>query len=172
MKKTIWTILFWVGFVFYAGFLLWNILFKYVSPLELFQSGRYCSRTLNLIPFHDLIEGNFNRLDVFGNLILFIPFGVYIKLLLKNKGVGFVILLACLTSIELELFQYVFGIGASDVTDVIYNTLGAMLGLGLFGVMKLVFKEEARIYCFVTFLSTITVVLLSILIVMLAIYNM
>ena len=34
-------------FIFYLAFLLENILFKYVQPWQLFQHGRYFSRSLN-----------------------------------------------------------------------------------------------------------------------------
>lgn len=56
------------------------ILFKYASPLELFSDDRYFSRSINMIPFNDLFEGNYLKLDVCGNMILFAPFGVYLKL--------------------------------------------------------------------------------------------
>lgn len=70
---------------FYLIFVVWNILFKYVSPVALFSDDGYFSRSLNLIPFNDLIEGHYNRLDLWGNVLLFIPLGVYLNLLKERK---------------------------------------------------------------------------------------
>ena len=63
------------SFTFYAVFVTWNILFKYVLPTELFSGERYFARSLNLIPFHDLMEDNYNRLNIWGNILLFFPWG-------------------------------------------------------------------------------------------------
>lgn len=87
MKKKIINILFTIGFVFYISFLLWNIPFKYVSPLEVFSTNRYFSRTLNLIPFYDIFNGNYNSLDIWGNIILFIPLGIYMNIINKNNAI-------------------------------------------------------------------------------------
>lgn len=47
--------LFVISFAFYILFLLWNILFNYVSPTELVSKGRYFSESINSIPFNDII---------------------------------------------------------------------------------------------------------------------
>lgn len=38
--------------------------------------------------------------------------------------------------------QYIFAIGASDITDVIDNTLGAVIGILLYLGMKKIWKEK------------------------------
>ena len=35
------------------------------------------------------------------------------------------------TSVMLEVLQYILGVGASDITDVITNTFGGAVGLGV-----------------------------------------
>jgi glycopeptide antibiotics resistance protein len=35
-------------------------------------------------------------------------------------------------SVAVEIIQYIFAIGATDITDVITNTLGGFIGLGLY----------------------------------------
>ena len=80
---------------FYLFFLLENILFKYVSPLELFSPDRYFSRSWNLVPFNDALSylwkdglaQGFSELNVYGNILLFIPLGIYLQIFLKKKQV-------------------------------------------------------------------------------------
>ena len=52
------------------------------------------------------------------------------------------ILLASGLSLFFEVTQYIFAIGASDITDVIDNTLGAVIGILLYLGMKKIWKEK------------------------------
>lgn len=45
-------------------------------------------------------------------------------------------------SLVFEVTQYIFAIGASDITDVIDNTLGAVIGILLYLGMKKIWKEK------------------------------
>lgn len=63
------------------------------------------------------------------NILIFVPFGVYAGMLVKERSWWKVILAGAGFSLILETLQYVFAIGASDITDVINNTLGAALGM-------------------------------------------
>lgn len=108
MWRKIINVLFFGSFIFYISFLLWNILFKYVSPIELFRSEREFYRSLNLIPFNDIIEGNYNQLDVIGNVILFIPLGIYAGMFLKKLKWYENIVIIALISLVFEVSQYIF----------------------------------------------------------------
>lgn len=171
MKKKIINVLFTVSFAFYALFLLWNILFKYVSPLELFSSSRYFSRSLNLIPFNDIIQGYYNSLDVWGNVILFVPLGIYFGLLFKGSKTYKSIIYMAGISFFFELFQYICAIGASDVTDIITNTLGGVMGILVYYIIKKIFKEDRKVKNFVSISSFIVMVPVSVIIVALFIFN-
>jgi glycopeptide antibiotics resistance protein len=41
------------------------------------------------------------------------------------------------------VLQFVFTLGASDVTDLIGNTLGGVLGLALYKMLQIVFKRRS-----------------------------
>ena len=148
------------SFIFYTAFVIWNILFKYVTPFELFSNARYFSRTLNLVPFNDLFKGTYNKLDVWGNMLLFVPLGIYLKLWSERR---WYILTwgAMLSSVILEVLQYAFAIGASDITDVIYNTLGFLIGIGGYYLAKLIFRENESIKLFITIFACLAVVLVT-----------
>lgn len=164
--------LFIMGFVFYIGFVLWNIPFKYVSPLELFSSDRYyLSRTLNLIPFDEVFKGNFSKLDIYGNVILFIPLGIYISLLIKDIKISKSIFIMATISFIFECSQYIFGIGASDITDIITNTIGGIIGIVIYTAIKKIFKERAKVKNFITICSTGVMIPVSIIIIGIFIAN-
>ncbi|EGT3615145.1 VanZ family protein [Clostridium perfringens] len=152
-------------------FLLWNILFKYVSPIELFSSHREFHRSINLIPFNDIINGYYNQLDIVGNIILFIPLGIYISMFLNNskvyKNIGVIVLI----SLAFEVSQYIFAIGASDITDIITNTIGGIIGVGIYWVIKSVLKEEGRIKGFISICSTLVMIPVTFILIMLFVYN-
>lgn len=171
MKKRIINFLFIISFIFYVLFLMWNILFKYVSPIELFSNQREFHRSINLIPFNDIINGYYNQMDIVGNIILFIPLGIYISMFLKGfKWYKNVAILA-LISLFFEASQYIFAIGASDVTDLITNTFGGTIGIALYWIIKKIFKEDSKVKNFVSICSTLVMIPVAFIIVMLFIYN-
>ncbi len=171
MKKKTLNTLFIISFVFYSVFLLWNIVFKYVSPLELFSSGRYFSRTINLIPFNDIINGYYNSLDIWGNVILFIPLGIYISMFLKNSRLHKNILKIAGISLLFEVCQYVFAIGASDITDIITNTIGGIIGILIYLLIKKAIKDDNKVKNFVSICSTLIMIPVSVLVLLLFSYN-
>ncbi|MEG0799543.1 MAG: VanZ family protein [Clostridium sp.] len=171
MKKKIINTLFIVGLIFYILFVLWNILFKYVSPLELFSTNRYFSRTLNLIPFNDILNGYYNKLDIFGNIILFIPLGIYINIIMKNNKALKNIYIIVVISLLLETIQYIFGIGASDITDIITNTIGGILGIFIYMILKNLFVKDFKVKSFITICSILIMLPVTLLLIAIIAHN-
>lgn len=175
MKKekrlSLWDILLYITIIFYIYFLLSNILFKYVTPAGLFESGRYYSRSINLIPFSDLFKGVYNSLDIFGNMILFMPFGLYLKILRPNNKIIKNIFLFFLISLSFETSQYILAIGASDITDIIYNVIGGILGIGIYNLLKLIFRKEEITNKIIIILGSIMMIIVIILLILLKVYN-
>lgn len=46
------------------------------------------------------------------------------------------------TTMALEGSQYLFSLGACDITDVITNLSGGIIGLALYAILRLVLSEE------------------------------
>ncbi|RXI57294.1 VanZ family protein [Clostridium tetani] len=100
---------------------------------------------VNLVPFAQL---GFNKgvsmriilINVIGNLFLLVPMNIFLNLLFHNKfkKINNVILTGLIISTSIELLQYIemyFGLvysRASDITDIILNTLGFIVGHVLF----------------------------------------
>ena len=71
--------------------------------------------------------------NLVGNIVGFVPFGFILPLIYKRKRRLWLITLLTLEfSLMIELTQLVLKVGSCDVDDVILNTLGGMLGYGLF----------------------------------------
>ena len=76
------------------------------------------------------------------NMLVFLPFGLCISAFYPDSEIQNRILLASGLSLFFEVTQYIFAIGASDITDVIDNMLGAVIGILLYLGMKKIWKEK------------------------------
>ncbi|GKZ02844.1 MULTISPECIES: VanZ family protein [Paraclostridium] len=169
MKKII-NNLFIAGFIFYVLFVVWQILFKYSTPLQLFGNREYF-RSVNIIPFNDIINGNFNKLDIVGNVILFIPLGIYLNIINPTSKISNNIYIIIGTSLGFECIQYILGLGATDTTDIITNSVGGLIGIGIYKVIEKLFKNKVKVKNFVTICSTVVMVFVGILITGIVMYN-
>ena len=100
-------------------------------------------RSINLVPFRN---GNFDILEVLLNILFFIPFSFYIKLLYPKSSGFKAIILGFMLSLIYESTQYVLTIGFPDITDLIDNTLGAVIGVIIIDIISVIFREKLRIY--------------------------
>lgn len=114
-------------FVIYLLFLIWLIVFK----LNFSISSIHSVRDINLIPFHyeDVEPGDVPILEALMNLAVFIPFGFLLSKTFEKMKYGTKALVVVLLSLFFETTQYVLSIGASDITDIITNTIGGVIGL-------------------------------------------
>ncbi len=137
LKKRPW----WWG-VFLAFFIAYCLIafFEIVRPFESFGAPGATNRlAFNLIPF---VEG-FDR-DAIENIVCALPFGFLLPLVFdrfrfKNAllaGAGFGLLME-LSQLALYFIHGRFSLRVIDVTDVICNFLGTVLGWCLFAVVTL-----------------------------------
>ena len=170
MKKlSLWNILLFLLIIFYVYFLFSQILFKYVTPVELFSNNRYFSRSINLIPFNDLFNGIVNRLDLIGNIILFFPFGILYNIKRKKSYLNnFIVFL--ISSFSFEILQYILRIGASDITDIILNVLGGLLGVVFYNIFTKILKKETADKIIIVLTTILMIIVISILL-LLKLYN-
>ena len=82
----------------------------------------------NFLPFVDMVKG---PVDTALNVILFLPLGVFLPLLYTEfETIKRVAAAAFCLSIAIELIQ-MFGLGITDINDLMTNTAGARLGFAL-----------------------------------------
>ena len=131
----------WVVFLLYLGVLLKITVFR-----SSFGSYPLCSHgQIELIPFVGLIQIFHNSVRVFlylfvGTLIWFVPLGILLPLLTKVQRST--ILWGFLLSLYIEVSQYIFGTGVSEVEDLILNTAGTAIGYGLFRLLRKVWRRR------------------------------
>ena len=75
-------------------------------------------------------------INVFGNVIAFMPLGFFIPGISRRHVNGFFVVLCCFTmSLTVEILQLVTKLGCCDVDDLILNTLGGLLGYLIYFVI-------------------------------------
>ena len=112
--------------VVYLVLLAWIILWKLEVPWIGEAAG--LPRPLKLVPFVPSGDaGGSKPLEVVANVLLFVPFGLYLGLLTRWKWWA-VLAAAAGFSLALEVTQHLISVGSFDSTDVIVNAAGGLLG--------------------------------------------
>lgn len=126
--------------IFYIMALVWIILFKF--QLSFGQLDHH--RSINLIPFAGsvIVNGKVNLGEIIQNGLAFVPFGILISSLWKEKTVIMRIVPIFGVSLIFEILQFIFAVGASDITDLIMNTFGGIIGIGIYFLFSKVFKSK------------------------------
>ena len=129
-------------FAVYFLILVWILLFKMSFSLD----ELYKDRSINIIPFMGsvVVNGRIYINEIIDNILVFIPIGIYICMLkedwsiLRKISVGFFI------SLGIEVLQFVLAIGATDITDLLGNTLGGIIGIGVFYLFSKLFNNKTN----------------------------
>jgi glycopeptide antibiotics resistance protein len=149
-------------FICYILLLIKILLLSRVSLLELFDSQRTLFRSINLIPFHSIMEyvsGSSDTLrrftlgNVVGNIVIFIPLGIYLPLLKKDKRVLVNLFFIFVVSLFVEIIQGFLGIGVSDIDDIILNCLGGWIGILGYKFLLFILRDEKKVDTAITILS-------------------
>jgi glycopeptide antibiotics resistance protein len=110
------------------------LLLKYFMP-HLILRGQAAEESLNLIPIFTLAPQDLNTSLL--NIVLLIPFGFGLPFI-TNRQLKDVVALGALLSVTIEFLQLVTGLMAgitfrvADINDVIFNTVGVVIGYFLF----------------------------------------
>ncbi len=91
--------------------------------------------TNNFIPFQEMMRYELgSRLfikNVLGNILLFIPYGIFTSFFLKVKKLWIILLMVITSSIAIEITQLSIG-RVFDIDDIILNVIGGILGFSLY----------------------------------------
>lgn len=134
----------------------WCLFIVYLLSLAYFlffaeATGRtFTERTYqyNLIPFHEIRRFVVYRrqlgftavaLNLAGNVLAFVPFGIFLPLLIKSvRAFGKTLLLGFEFSLFVEIVQLFSKVGSFDVDDILLNTLGVVFGYLFFVCVRFV----------------------------------
>jgi glycopeptide antibiotics resistance protein len=127
-------------FVVYLVLLVGVVVLKF--PFHTDESSG--ARTLNLIPYagSSTSTGTIRWSEIVDNILVFVPFGVYLSELRPNTRFLWRFLPIVAASIVFEAIQFAANIGRADITDVIDNSLGGLVGLALYALGVRAFRRR------------------------------
>lgn len=157
-------------FVIHCILMVWIILFKFsLSINDIIGLDKI--RNINLIPFYyyNEVGFDFHLKEIIENLLIFVPFGIYLKML--NKDNNRIILYGFAFSFVLEVCQFIFKLGATDITDLITNGLGTVIGVYIYVLLEKIFKNKEKINKVLKILALILTIMLCLLLLLLILSN-
>ena len=113
----------------------------HIQPL-IFDIATVFPFRVNLLPLVNLFDYDSKKdmlLNVLGNAAMFVPSGIVLPVVYKKLDTFRKVLLAGAgISLCIEIIQLPFSVRATDVDDLILNTIGVILGYGIYVLVQLV----------------------------------
>ena len=101
---------------------------------------------VNLLPLVNLFDYDSKRdllLNVIGNAAMFIPSGIVLPIVYKRLNIFWKVLTTGIgISLCIEIIQLPFSVRATDVDDLILNTIGVILGYGIYALIRCVRRTK------------------------------
>lgn len=137
--------------VSWSIFLIYILLVVYLTIIFREEMDAY---KLSLKPIWIYKSFNYKRLvEPILNVLLFIPLGFISGAAMKHKSLLRVIILCCSISIGIEFFQLALKRGVCNIDDVIHNTVGSIIGYGLFLLCYLAIDKTKKLNNFNMFFN-------------------
>ena len=157
-------------FMVYFLILTWMILFKMSFSFQ----DLVGFRSINLIPYYDstIVNGSIGITEIIYNIIGFIPFGIYICMITDNWSVLKKIIFIAGVSLTYEILQFIFAIGATDITDLIGNTFGGIIGITIYFVISKLFKSNQKMNKVLNTIALILTILIVAFLTLLIVMNL
>ena len=113
----------------------------HIQPL-IFDIATAFPFRVNLLPLVNLFDYDSKRdllLNVIGNVAMFIPSGIVLPIIYKGLDTFLKVLLAGAgISFCIEIIQLPFSVRATDIDDLILNTVGVIVGYGIYALIRYV----------------------------------
>ncbi len=117
----------------YLSFVLYFTLMPVITSLPFILNHPYVP--MNMVPFIDVLTGRGDYIrQVLLNVIMLVPFGFLFPMTrTPAAGFGKTVFCCLLMSLGIELLQpLINGLRSADITDVITNAIGGMVGYVLY----------------------------------------
>jgi glycopeptide antibiotics resistance protein len=115
----------------------------HIQPLVLDTAAVFPFR-VNLIPLVNLFDYDSKRdllLNVIGNAAMFVPSGIVLPIVYKGLNTHRKVISAGIgISLCIEILQLPFYDRVSDIDDLILNTIGVIVGYGIYSLLQCVRK--------------------------------
>ena len=151
-------------FISYLVAICWILLFK--LGVRFSYMG---NRRVNLIPFSEplILNGKIDVGEIILNVVIFVPLGVYTGILFGRWVFGRKLFFLFLISLIVEGLQFILAVGAFDITDIITNTLGGIIGLTIFKAIEKGFNNSVKAQKFINIISAVGTALMILLLLLL-----
>lgn len=110
-----------------------------IQPL-IFDHATAFPFRVNLLPLMNLFDYDSKRdliLNVVGNIAMFIPSGVVLPIVYKRLDSFWKVLVTGAgISLCIEIIQLPFSVRATDIDDFILNTVGVIVGYGIYSLVR------------------------------------
>ena len=122
-------------FIIYLVFVpVWVIFFKAEANVLFVDYWKYKDYADLDMLVHIADHFNFNPFNIIvGDMILnvigFVPFGIYLEMLFREKSALTKIMSVTAVSLAIEIAQFSLMLGKPDIVDLIANTLGGVIGI-------------------------------------------
>jgi glycopeptide antibiotics resistance protein len=124
--------------------------------------------TSNFIPFREIFRYEFLSKkfikNIVGNLIMFLPYGLFITYFLKTKNIKIILVLTLIVSFTIETTQLFIG-RVFDIDDVLLNVIGSLLGFYLYNLESKL-PSSLKNKAFYNIIITVGITILFILLIM------
>lgn len=128
------------------------ILFKTIPLSSVFADRIFDLRSVNLVPFRTIfgyLREPFDiekaLVNIAGNIGIFVPLGIFAFYIGRERTFGRQALFLFITTLSLEIIQYVLALGSSDVDDILLNVAGGLIGMKIGQAMKRTFSNPNRL---------------------------
>lgn len=106
--------------------------------------------TYNLMPFKEMFRYHIGTplfyKNIIGNLIIFMPFGLFVSSYLKTKKFSIILILAIISSLTIEFAQRLIIGRVFDVDDIILNVVGSIIGYLVYLLFDAISKIVPRVF--------------------------
>lgn len=129
-----------IKLIFSTLFLVYVLLLLNLTFFSHYYGRGIVRRSINILPFNTILEFLISGYDIntiitnlIGNIAAFMPMGFLLPIVFKRLNTFLRICTAVLSaSIFIEVVQFLAGVGASDIDDVILNMLGGIMGYWIY----------------------------------------
>ena len=148
---------------------IFHLLFL-VYILCLFQIVTFGDSSLyinnNLLPFREILRYEFgSRLffkNVIGNIVLFIPYGIFASLYTKIDRAFHALCLVLFASVTVEVTQALIG-RVFDIDDIILNIAGGYIGYSIYALVGTIGDSIPNVFKKTWFLNIMSILLMILL---------
>ncbi|NEW06532.1 VanZ family protein [Paenibacillus sp. SYP-B3998] len=107
--------------------------YGYTKSTEAFQNLKPFHTLSDYLIHHDHYRATTMIYNLLGNVAVFMPLGLLLPLLFSSmQNAHRLVFIVFISSMGIECVQYIWSLGSFDVDDLMLNTLGGVVGYGVY----------------------------------------